>query len=50
MAYFFLTIAVVTEVVGSSLLKFTDGFKRLLPTLGLPGAPIWWLITAYRFQ
>ena len=32
MAYVFLTIAVLTEAVGSSLLKFTDGFKRLLPT------------------
>ena len=33
MAYIFLTVAVLTEVVGSSLLKFTNGFKRLLPTL-----------------
>ena len=33
MAYVFLTVAVITEVVGSSLLKFTDGFRRLIPTL-----------------
>lgn len=33
MAYVFLTIAVLTEVVGSSLLKLTNGFKRFLPTL-----------------
>ena len=31
MAYVFLTIAVVTEVI--SLLKLTNGFKKLWPTL-----------------
>lgn len=33
MPYLFLTIAIVTEVVGSSFLKFTNGFRRLWPTV-----------------
>ena len=33
MSYMFLTIAILTEVVGSSLLKFTQGFKRFIPTV-----------------
>lgn len=33
-AYVLLTVAIVSEVIGSSLLKVTNGFKNLLPTLG----------------
>ncbi len=33
MSYLFLTIAVLTEAAGSSLLKFNDGFKRVWPTI-----------------
>lgn len=35
MGYIWLAIAVIAEVTGSSLLKLTDGFKRLLPTSGV---------------
>lgn len=34
-AYILLALSVVSEVIGSSLLKITDGFKRWLPTLGV---------------
>jgi small multidrug resistance pump len=34
MAYLFLAMAIATEVTGTSLLKFTEGFTRLWPTLG----------------
>lgn len=34
MAYLFLMIAIVTEVFGTSLLKLTEGFTRLWPTVG----------------
>lgn len=33
-AYILLTVAIISEVVGSSLLKITNGFKNLLPTIG----------------
>lgn len=33
MAYLFLVIAIGAEVVGTSLLKSTDGFTRLWPTV-----------------
>ncbi|MGH3437820.1 MAG: DMT family transporter [Sciscionella sp.] len=33
MAYLFLIAAIATEVVGTSLLKATQGFSRLWPTL-----------------
>jgi small multidrug resistance pump len=33
MAYLFLMAAIATEVAGTSLLKTTDGFSRLLPTV-----------------
>lgn len=33
--YFLLTLAIISEVFGSSLLKLTDGFKKLLPSLGV---------------
>ncbi|WP_422751945.1 DMT family transporter [Micromonospora sp. WMMD708] len=35
MAYLFLLIAIGAEVAGTSLLKATQGFTRLWPTLGL---------------
>ncbi|MFY1622205.1 DMT family transporter [Micromonospora sp. WMMD723] len=35
MAYLFLLIAISAEVAGTSLLKATQGFTRLWPTLGL---------------
>ena len=34
MAYLYLVLAIVAEVVGTSLLKSTDGFTRLYPTAG----------------
>ncbi|HEY4566086.1 MAG TPA: multidrug efflux SMR transporter [Savagea sp.] len=34
-SYMWLFIAIATEVIGSSLLKETKGFRRLLPTLGV---------------
>lgn len=33
MAYLFLVAAIAAEVVGTSLLKSTDGFSRLWPTV-----------------
>ncbi|MFR9775319.1 DMT family transporter [Micromonospora sp. MS34] len=35
MAYLYLLCAISAEVIGTSLLKATDGFTRLWPTLGL---------------
>ncbi|GAA4564219.1 multidrug efflux SMR transporter Mmr [Micromonospora coerulea] len=35
MAYLFLLAAISTEVIGTSLLKATDGCTRLWPTVGL---------------
>ncbi|MFG2168214.1 DMT family transporter [Micromonospora chersina] len=35
MAYLFLLGAITAEVIGTSLLKATDGFTRLWPTLGV---------------
>lgn len=37
MPYLFLALAITAEVIGTSLLKYTDGFTRLLPTLGSLG-------------
>jgi multidrug resistance protein EbrA len=34
-AYFLLALAIVSEVAGSSLLKAADGFKKLLPSIGV---------------
>ncbi|MET0415267.1 MAG: multidrug efflux SMR transporter [Actinoplanes sp.] len=34
MAYLFLLGAIAAEVIGTSLLKATDGFTRLWPTVG----------------
>ncbi len=34
MAYVFLLVAISSEVLATSMLKFTDGFTRLWPTVG----------------
>ncbi|TQR19616.1 DMT family transporter [Psychrobacillus vulpis] len=34
-SYILLTIAIVSEVFGSSMLKMTEGFKKVLPSLGV---------------
>lgn len=33
MSYWYLAIGIVTEVVGSGLLKRTNGFKKIVPTI-----------------
>ncbi|MBS44056.1 MAG: ligand-binding protein SH3 [Nocardioides sp.] len=38
MPYVFLLLAIVGEVVGTSLLRATDGFTRLLPTAAVAAA------------
>ncbi|ENH97552.1 Spermidine export protein mdtJ [Gracilibacillus halophilus YIM-C55.5] len=35
MAYLYLMIAIAGELIGSSLLKATDGFTKLVPTTGV---------------
>lgn len=37
MPYLFLALAITAEVIGTSLLKLTDGFSRLWPTVGSLG-------------
>ena len=34
-AYILLAIAIVSEVFGSSMLKMTEGFKKVLPSVGV---------------
>lgn len=34
-AFLLLAISIISEVFGSSLLKLTNGFKQILPTLGV---------------
>jgi len=34
-SYFYLLIAIVSELVGTSLLKASEGFSRLWPTIGV---------------
>ncbi|QDP39096.1 DMT family transporter [Radiobacillus deserti] len=34
MAYLYLLIAIVTEIIGNSMLKMSDGFSKLLPSIG----------------
>lgn len=34
MPYVFLALAITAEVIGTSLLKYTEGFSRLWPTVG----------------
>ncbi|RAY15914.1 QacE family quaternary ammonium compound efflux SMR transporter [Actinomadura craniellae] len=38
MGYVFLVLAIACEVVGTSLLKSTEGFSRLVPTAACLGA------------
>lgn len=38
MGYLFLSFAIALEVLGTSLLKSTEGFTRLWPTLAVLGA------------
>ena len=33
--YIFLALAIITEVFGSSMLKISDGFKKLVPSIGV---------------
>lgn len=35
MSYLYLTLAITGELVGSSLLKASDGFTKLYPTIGV---------------
>ena len=35
MGYLWLAIAIMAEVFGSSMLKLTGGFKKLVPTIGV---------------
>lgn len=35
MSYLHLVIAIILELIGSSLLKASEGFSKLLPTLGV---------------
>lgn len=35
MAYLFLGLAIVAEVIGTTLLKATDGFTRVAPAIGV---------------
>ncbi|MEK3906748.1 DMT family transporter [Oceanobacillus sp. FSL W7-1309] len=35
MAYLYLALAIIGELIGSSLLKASEGFSKLYPTLGL---------------
>lgn len=35
MSYLYLAIAIVTELIGSSLLKASEGFSKFYPTTGL---------------
>lgn len=34
-AYLFLAIAILTEIFGSSMLKASDGFSKLYPSIGV---------------
>ncbi|UFT99755.1 multidrug efflux SMR transporter [Radiobacillus kanasensis] len=34
MAYLYLFVAIITEIVGSSMLKMSEGFSKLLPSIG----------------
>jgi small multidrug resistance pump len=35
MAYLFLTLAIIGELIGSSLLKASEGFSKLFPSIGV---------------
>jgi len=34
-AYVFLAVAIVAEVFGSSMMKLSNGFKKILPSIGM---------------
>lgn len=34
MAYLLLALAIITEIIGGSMLKLSDGFTRIYPALG----------------
>ncbi|MFC4031662.1 DMT family transporter [Streptomyces polygonati] len=40
MPYLLLALAIISEVCATTCLKLTDGFSRLLPTIGVAGAYI----------
>lgn len=51
MPYVFLALAIVFEVAGTSLLKLSDGFTRLWPTVGVAvgyGMAFWMLSLTLR--
>lgn len=51
MPYVFLALAIVFEVAGTSLLKLSDGFTRLWPTVGVAigyGLAFWMLSLTLR--
>lgn len=51
MPYIFLALAIVFEVAGTSLLKLSDGFTRLWPTIGVAagyGMAFWMLSLTLR--
>lgn len=51
MPYIFLALAIVFEVAGTSLLKLSDGFTRLWPTVGVAlgyGMAFWMLSLTLR--
>ena len=35
MAYLFLSFAIICELIGTSLLKASEGFSKILPTMGM---------------
>ena len=47
MAYVLLLLAIAAEIVGTSLIKATDGFTRLWPTMGCLAAytAAFWLLS-----
>lgn len=34
MAYIYLTLAIIGELIGTTLLKYSNGFKELIPSIG----------------
>lgn len=51
MPYIFLALAILFEVAGTSLLKLSDGFTRLWPTIGVAlgyGMAFWMLSLTLR--
>ena len=48
MQYLFLALAIILEVCGSTLMKLSDGFSRLLPTAGTIIACFYFLSLALK--